>query len=81
MPNLAKPEAPEPDLPQGGVVVEAPPTAADPFTVRIPAFDDDHVFEVRYWMPRGAAIPSAGDAVLVVFDETGEPWVPAWWPS
>lgn len=81
MPVIAEHEAPPPATPQHGIVVTVPATAADPFTVRLPNFDADFVFEIVYWMPRGVALPAVGDRVLVVFDEEGEPWVPAWWPA
>lgn len=78
---IAEPETPTPDGPQHGFVVTVPATVADPFTVRLPSFGADFVFEIVYWVPRGAALPGVGDRVLVVFDDEGEPWVTAWWPS
>lgn len=78
MARLTRPEEQSPPSGQHGFVKAAPEALGAPMTVTIPAFSADHVFQVRYWMPRDAAIPAAGDRVLVVFDDVGEPWVPAW---
>lgn len=81
MPNLAEPPAPSDPVAHYGVVVDPPAALAQPFTVRVPAFDDLHVFEIRLWMPRGTDLPAAGDQVLVLVDDVSEPWVVAWQPS
>lgn len=70
-----------PTPPQHGFVVNAPIGTDAPLSVRLPSFDDDHVFEVIYWMNREEELPTVGDRVLVVFDDEGEPWVTAWWPG
>lgn len=65
-----------------GVVKRSPSSLSDKILVRIPAFDDHHVTEVRRWMPRGPDdLPAVGDEVLVIVDDDGEPWVVAWWPG
>lgn len=71
------------DPPDGrrGYVRVAPAEAGDPFTVVIPGFAGDLVFDVRRWMPRGEVLPAVGDEVLVLEDEQLEPWVVAWWPA
>lgn len=66
---------------QHGFVSEAPKAPGDPFTVRMPAFGDEHVFEIRRYESRGATIPVEGDEVLVIDDDVSEPWVAAWWPA
>lgn len=81
MPDLGRPTTPIPPPGRRGFVSEAPAGLGEPFTVTVPDFDAYHVFEIRRWMPRGETLPKAGDEVLVVLDETGEPWVPAWWPA
>lgn len=81
MPNLAEPPAPLDPVAHHGVVVEPPAKLGAPFTVRVPAFDQLHVYEIRYWMPRGEELPAPGDQVLVVVDDIAEPWVVAWQPS
>lgn len=81
MATLAKPEAPADPVAHHGFVVDPPAKLGDPFTVRVPDFDELYVFEIRRWEARGATIPMAGDEVLVVVDDEAEPWVPMWWPG
>lgn len=81
MPNLAEPPAPSEPVAHHGVVVEAPAALGDPFTVRVPAFDDLHVFQIRRWEARGATIPTVDDECLVIVDDVAEPWVASWWPA
>lgn len=81
MPNLAEPTPPSDPIAHRGVVVKAPAELGDPFTVRVPDFDDLHVFEIRRWEYRGATLPAVDDEVLVVVDDEAEPWVAAWWPA
>lgn len=78
MPNLAEPPAPSDPIAHHGIVVAPPAKLGDPFTVRVPDFDDLHVYEIRYWMPRSEALPAVGDRVLVIVDDEAEPWVIAW---
>jgi hypothetical protein len=33
-----------------------------------------------HWEPRGEALPKAGNACLLVFDDVGDVWVPIWSP-
>ena len=34
------------------------------------------------WQSRDATtLPNKGDACLIVFDDTGEGWIAAWWPA
>lgn len=44
------------------------------------AFGDAHTWGPCPAMPRGALAPEVGGACLVVFDDDGQPWVPAWQP-
>lgn len=81
MPNLAEPAAPSDPVAHHGVVVDPPAKLGDPFTVRVPDFDDLHVFQIRRWEYRGATLPATDDECLVVIDDEAEPWVPAWWPA
>jgi hypothetical protein len=81
MPNLAEPPAPSDPVAHLGIVVEPPAALGDPFTVRIPAFDDLHVFEIRRWEYRGPTLPAPGDECLVIVHDKAEPWVAAWWPA
>lgn len=81
MPNLAEPPAPTDPIAHHGVVVDPPAALGAPFTVRVPDFDDLHVFEIRRWEYRGSTLPEAEDEVLVVIDDDAEPWVVAWWPA
>lgn len=81
MPNLAEPPAPGDPVAHHGVVVDPPAALGEPFTVRVPDFDELHVFEIRRWQSRAVTVPAAGDEVLVVIDDVAEPWVAAWWPA
>lgn len=85
MPQLSKRKKPRLiDLPppgRHGVVSKAPATIADPMQVTIEGFDDRYAYEIDRWQSRGATIPAVGDEVLVLLDDAGEPWVPAWWPA
>jgi hypothetical protein len=81
LPELVRPTPDLPQRPQHGVVTTPPADTADELQVVIPDFSSDHVFEIRRWQSRGGTLPAEGDEVLVVRDEQGEPWVPAWWPA
>jgi hypothetical protein len=81
MAKLADYAPPEPPVAQHGFVSKPPAAIGDPFTATVPDFDEAHVFEVRYWPPRGATLPAVGDEVLIVIDDKAEPWVAAWWPA
>jgi hypothetical protein len=79
--SLSRPSTPIPPSAEHGFVKSAPGSSTEPMTVAIPSFGEDHVFQIRYWMPRGATLPSLGDRVLVLVDDVSEPWVIAWWPE
>lgn len=81
MPNLAEPPLPSDPVAHHGVVVAPPAKLGDPFTVRVPDFDELHVFEIRRWEDRGGQLPVEGDRVLVIIDDEAEPWAAAWWPT
>lgn len=83
MPDLtnARTEQEIPHPGQVGVVITAPATIADSFTVTVADFSGDHFYEITRWMPRGEVLPAEGDETLIVKDENGEPWCVAWWPG
>lgn len=81
MTQLAKPPPPPAPVSHHGVVAAAPAKLNDPFTVTVPGFDQDYVFQIRRWEARGSLLPAVGDEVLVVMDDVSEPWVAAWWPA
>ena len=65
-----------------GVVLETATGLEQRVRVSIPSADNErHVHGPCRWMPRGDLFPSAGDPCLVVFDDDGEAWIPAWVPS
>lgn len=71
-------------LPPGGVkgfVHTAPSGLGQSFTVVVPSFSTEHVFEIHRWESRALTVPAVGDEVLVIEDEEGEPWVVTWWPA
>ena len=78
---LAKPPEPANPVSFHGFVSEPPAKLGDPFTVIVPRFAEELVYEIRYWEFRGATLPKEGDLVLVVVDDESEPWVAAWWPA
>lgn len=78
---LAEPERPALPVAYHGVVVEAPAALGDSFTVRVPDFDQLHVYEIRRWEYRGSTLPAVDDECLVIVDDEAEPWVAAWWPA
>jgi hypothetical protein len=65
-----------------GTVVEGPANVASPMRVSIKRLASDIEYEVpaTNWMPRGALVPTVGDIALVVLDDFGDAWVPAWGP-
>lgn len=79
--SLAKPEAPPTPVSYHGFVSTAPSAPGDGFTVTVPDFDEQHVFQIRRWADRGGALPAEGDEVLVIVDDDSEPWVISWWPA
>lgn len=81
MTNLATFPEKFPDSGVHGFVHDPPAGLGKPFTVIVPSFSADHVFEIERWQSRGSTLPAVGDEVLVVEDDAGEPWVPAWWPA
>lgn len=53
----------------------------EPAVVVIPAFDPVQQWKGCRWQSRDAlTLPNRGDRCLVIFDETVQPWVVAWWP-
>lgn len=67
-----------------GTIARDVESMADLAEIVVPAFDPDHIFTSAPWMPRGAALPQAGDACVVVLAETDvagtpEPWIVGWW--
>jgi hypothetical protein len=81
MPDLTRQETEAPAPGQLGYVTQPPAAVGDPFTVTVPEFSGEHVYQVAYWQPRGDLLPAPGDKVLVVKDEKGEAWVVGWWPA
>lgn len=78
---LAEPPAPSDPVAHHGTVVDPPAALGDPFTVRVPDFDELHVFQIRRWEARGLTLPAVDDECLVIVDDEAEPWVPVWWPA
>lgn len=69
-----------------GIIEEDAASESDQLEVTIPAFDPDQTWGPCPWMPRGATLPSKGDACVVGMAESDEPgtpdiWIIAWWPS
>lgn len=81
MPQLKRPQPPIPSAGRRALVSSAPAGLGDPFEVTVDELGDHLAFEIERWSARGITIPAVGDECLVVEDETGEPWVPAWWPA
>lgn len=81
MPDLRRREAEGQPPGQKGFVTTPPASTADKLTVTVPGFSEQHFYEITRWHSRGATLPAVDDEVLVVFDDKGEPWVPAWWPA
>lgn len=79
--DLVEPTWPEFQGAVRGFVTEAPTALGAPFEVVVPSFSTDHGYEIRRWAARGLTRPAVGDEVLVVEDDSGLPWVPAWWPA
>jgi hypothetical protein len=63
-----------------GKIRKAPSDADSPLTVTLVNYSQKYSYEVPagQWMARGLALPIAGDTCLVVFDDNGDAWVPAW---
>jgi hypothetical protein len=67
-----------------GRVVDAPATAGDPMTVVLVNYSPAWKFDVpaSNWMPAaGDNLPAAGDVCVVLFDDDGDAWVPAYGPE
>lgn len=62
-------------------VRRAPAEVGDELKVRVPSFATTRLYTVRHWSPRGAVLPEVGDQALIIFDETGEPWLVAFTPA
>jgi hypothetical protein len=68
--------------PTEGVVVAAPASGTALLRVAVPSFDSEQALELRWSGPRdGGALPSVGDACLVVWTKDGTAWAAVWWPS
>lgn len=63
-----------------GRVSRPPTTLSDTMAVVLPDYGPAYPFDVAagHWMPRGALLPTANAQCLVVFDDEGDAWVPAW---
>lgn len=81
MAGLASHESAPDPVARHGFVSKAPTGLGEPFTVTVPDFDQNHVYQVRRWEARGTTLPAVGDECLVLVDDREEPWVPAWWPA
>lgn len=82
MPEIATPRDPRDLIPPNvveAVVFKPPANTADSLTVIVPSFSEQREYEVRYWQPRGSALPVRGTGALVAFTESGEPWLVAYW--
>lgn len=67
-----------------GRVVGAPTIASDPMTVTLVNYSPAWKYEVpaSNWMPAaGDNLPSVGDVCVVLFDDDGDAWVPAYGPE
>ena len=63
--------------PVRGIVAVAPVSADEPLLVKRPDVTHDVLLQC-VWEPKGTAFPDAGANCLVVFDNTGAPYV-VWW--
>lgn len=63
-----------------GVVTRAPTSATDAMVVALLNYSPDYTFEIpaASWTPKVLTLPSVDDRCLVVFDDDGDAWVPAW---
>jgi hypothetical protein len=63
-----------------GVVTRAPASRASNVGVVLPFADDDGTIlhTISSWPSPGASLPAAGDACIVIFDDTREPSIVAW---
>lgn len=63
-----------------GRVLVAPAGFNDPMTVVLPDFDTGLHYEIpasRWTQSRGQTLPQRGDECLVLLDNRGDAWVPA----
>lgn len=81
MAQLPRPAAEIPPPGRLGRITRAPDALGAPFEAVVPSYEGDLAYSIERWQSRGLTLPAAGDEVLVVVDERGEPWVPVWWPS
>lgn len=63
------------------VVVRPPADVDSELAVIVPSFADDRLYEVRFWAARGDVLPETSDEAVLVFTETGEPWMVAFWSA
>jgi hypothetical protein len=64
-----------------GEVLDTAAALDDLVRVRLDSTDLRHFDGPFPWMPRGVAMPSAGDRALVGFSDAGEGWIVAWRPA
>jgi hypothetical protein len=62
-----------------GIILETATAQSDQLTVALPGADkQQHIHGPCPFMPRGQALPQAGDQCLVAFDDDDDPWIIAW---
>lgn len=63
-----------------GIVTRAPTGPTDSIVVALLNYSYDGTFEIpaASWTPKVLTLPSVDDRCLVVFDDDGDAWVPAW---
>jgi hypothetical protein len=80
--DMAQRDRPPGPVAKRGRVRKAPDDADAPLTVTLVNYSQKFSYEVPagQWMGR-EDLPIAGDSCLVIFDDNGDAWVPAWSPS
>lgn len=69
------------DRPMAATILNTPAADGDDVYVTIPGVDDEEARQGPcFYSPRGAALPSAGDTAVVVFDDENKIWIIGWWP-
>jgi hypothetical protein len=64
-----------------GVIQNNPGDLSIKVNVIIPDMNPNIVWGPCNWQSRDAlSVPHRGDVCLIIFDNTKEPWVVAWWP-
>jgi hypothetical protein len=78
--NLFAASTPKASVTYEGRVVGAPATGNDDLFVTIEGFDNgEHKWGPCRFTPKAGELPELGDLVLVVFADTGDPWIASWW--